>query len=184
MPSRRADAGPPTLESLVERFGGMVRAVGARHGLDPNDADELVQEVRIRLWRARGAEGAGLEGIGSSYVYRTAVAAAIDMIRARRARRGVPLASVEATPAAVRQQDAADRDLERAELANAMRRALENLSDSRRPAVRMYLAGYDHREIADLLGWSEAKARNLLYRGLADLREQLVGLGVSAAGWS
>ena len=184
MPSRRLDAHPPTLESLLDRFGGMVQAIGARHGLENDDADELVQEVRIRLWHARGEGGAGLEGIGSSYVYRAAVSAAIDMIRARRSRRAVPLAEVEGTSAAVRESDAADRDLDRAELADAMRRALEGLPASRRPPVRMYLAGYDHREIADLLGWSEAKARNLLYRGLADLREQLSGLGITAAGRS
>ncbi len=42
----------------------------------------------------------------------------------------------------------------------------------------MYLAGYERREIADLLGWTEAKTRNLLYRGLADLRETLTTRGV------
>ena len=183
MPSPSGVPTPPTLESLVERFGGMVRAVGTRHGLEADDVEELVQEVRIRLWHARGEAGDRLAGIGSSYIYRTAVAAAIDMIRARRTRRGVPLAAVEGTGAAVRPEDAADRELDRSELAQALKRALAGLSDSRRPAVRMYLAGYDHREIADLLGWSEPKARNLLYRGLADLREQLTGLGVTAAGW-
>jgi DNA-directed RNA polymerase specialized sigma24 family protein len=41
----------------------------------------------------------------------------------------------------------------------------------------MYLAGFERDEIADLLGWSEAKTRNLLYRGLADLRESLQSWG-------
>ena len=35
-------------------------------------------------------------------------------------------------------------------------------------------------EIAQLMGWSEAKTRNLIYRGLADLRERLASEGV---GW-
>jgi len=30
------------------------------------------------------------------------------------------------------------------------------------------------------MGWTEGKTRNLLYRGLADLRERLQGMGV---GW-
>jgi RNA polymerase sigma-70 factor (ECF subfamily) len=42
----------------------------------------------------------------------------------------------------------------------------------------MYLAGYPREEIAALMGWSEAKTRNLLYRGLADLRERLTELGI------
>jgi RNA polymerase sigma-70 factor (ECF subfamily) len=44
----------------------------------------------------------------------------------------------------------------------------------------MHLAGYAREEIAQLLGWSEAKTRNLLYRGLADLRERLTARGI---GW-
>lgn len=181
MPSPGPDEGAATIESVLERFGGMVRAVGCRHGLSDDDIDELVQEVRIRLWRARGGGGSSLPGIGSAYVYRTAMAAAIDMIRARRARRSVPLDAVEST-AVARPGDAADRAAELSEVARMLERALAGLSDSRRPAVRMYLAGYDHREIAALLGWSEPKARNLLYRGLADLREVLTGLGMTGAG--
>jgi RNA polymerase sigma-70 factor (ECF subfamily) len=44
----------------------------------------------------------------------------------------------------------------------------------------MHLAGYPRQEIADLLGWSEAKTRNLLYRGLDDLRSRLTARGI---GW-
>ena len=44
----------------------------------------------------------------------------------------------------------------------------------------MYLAGYPREEIAELMGWTEGKTRNLLYRGLADLRARLTELGI---GW-
>ncbi len=52
------------------------------------------------------------------------------------------------------------------------------MSRPRRSVVRMYLTGYDREEIADLLGWTEPKTRNLLYRGLADLREILTEMGI------
>jgi DNA-directed RNA polymerase specialized sigma24 family protein len=42
----------------------------------------------------------------------------------------------------------------------------------------MHLMGHSRDEIAQLLGWTEAKTRNLLYRGLADVREWLVAEGV------
>ena len=42
----------------------------------------------------------------------------------------------------------------------------------------MYLKGYGREEIAALLGWSEAKTRNLLYRGLDDLRQRLIARGI------
>ena len=57
--------------------------------------------------------------------------------------------------------------------------ALEALPLSRRTAVRMYLSGYDREEIADLLGWTEAKTRNLLYRGLDYLRGRLNKMGIT-----
>jgi len=46
----------------------------------------------------------------------------------------------------------------------------------------MHLAGYEREEIAALLGWTEAKTRNLLYRGLAELREVLTGRGIHTGG--
>jgi hypothetical protein len=42
------------LERLVSRLARMVRHVGRGRGLADPDLDELLQEVRIRLWRARG----------------------------------------------------------------------------------------------------------------------------------
>ena len=38
--------------------------------------------------------------------------------------------------------------------------------------------GHSREEIARTLGWSESKVRNLLYRGLADVRERLLAEGV------
>ena len=69
------------LERLVSRFARMVRHVGRTRGLADPDLDELVQEVRIRLWRARAGT---IGGLNAAYVHRTAVSAALDIIRRRR----------------------------------------------------------------------------------------------------
>jgi DNA-directed RNA polymerase specialized sigma24 family protein len=47
----------------------------------------------------------------------------------------------------------------------------------------MYLAGYDREEIARSLGWSVGRVRNLLSRGLADLRALLEREGIGPEGW-
>ena len=166
------------LETVLANFAAMVRRVGWRHHLSDADVDEVMQEVRIRLWRAH----AGSEQIArapASYVYRTAVSAALDIMRRRRAQRAertVPLDERDAdAPAA----PGPESDLEASELAEQVARAVEAIPASRRPVVRMYLAGYPREEIAGLLGWSEAKTRNLLYRGLADLRGRLTEMGVT-----
>ena len=161
------------LERTLMRFGAMVGSVGARHGLATSDVDDLMQEVRIRMWKALKTSE-NIHDAPASYVYRTAMSAAVDLIRARRARK----AEVSSVAPNGSERDCAtidrpDRDLRRAELAEQIEKALETLSESRRPVVRMHLAGYDRHEIARLLGWSEAKTRNLLYRGLEDLRTEL-----------
>lgn len=165
------------LERVLAEFTGLVRRVGRKYRLSDADLDDVMQEVRIRLWRAGGGERT--EPLSASYVYRTSMSAAIDLLRRRRARgadRTVGLDSVE-EPAA----EAADpsRRVEESELAAQLDRALEAIAPTRRPVVRMYLAGHSSEEIAALMGWSEAKARNLVYRGMADLRERLLEMGIS-----
>ncbi|MBK9976313.1 MAG: hypothetical protein IPP20_00020 [Gemmatimonadetes bacterium] len=68
-----------------------------------------------------------------------------------------------------------------AELATRVARALERVMASRRPVVRMYLAGYKPDEIAATFGWTTVNTRNLLYRGLADLRTELAADGMTCA---
>src|SRR3982750_4313154 len=73
-------------EAVASRFGSMVRQVGRRYRLDESDADEVMQEVRIRLWRAQQTSEQ-IGEVSTSYVYRTASTAALDLIRRRRSRR-------------------------------------------------------------------------------------------------
>ncbi|HXE56949.1 MAG TPA: sigma-70 family RNA polymerase sigma factor [Gemmatimonadales bacterium] len=164
------------LEQAVARFAAMVRHVGLRHRLSEADLDEVMQEVRLRLWRARGT-AEGLERIGSSYVYRTAVSAALDLLRRRRTRQSSAEPLDEVAAAATAGRDPAE-ELESSELAREVERVIETIPASRRPVVRMHLAGYPREEIAEMMGWTEAKTRNLLYRGLADLRAGLIERGI------
>jgi RNA polymerase sigma-70 factor (ECF subfamily) len=170
------------VEAVVSRFGSMVRQVGRRYRLDESDIDEVMQEVRIRLWRAqRTSEQIG--EVSTSYVYRTASSAALDVIRRRRARRAEQHQSLddEDAPVAVAEPGPdPHRKLEGSEVARQVARALDTIPASRRPVVRMYLIGHPREEIAKLMGWTEGKTRNLLYRGLADLRDRLGEMGV---GW-
>jgi RNA polymerase sigma-70 factor (ECF subfamily) len=168
------------LESTVANFAGMVRRVGWRYRLSDADVDEVMQEVRIRLWRAR-ASSEQISSSSASYVYRTAVSAALDIARRRRARKAELSDSIDdATTTVVAAPGGPAEELEQSEVARQVAAAVDEIVESRRPVVRMYLAGYPREEIAELLGWSEAKTRNLLYRGLAELRARLTERGV---GW-
>jgi RNA polymerase sigma-70 factor (ECF subfamily) len=172
------DAISTAIESTIARFASVVRVVAARYRLSPTDRDDLVQEVRVRLWRALEVER--ISALPASYLYRTATSAALDLIRRRRTMREDSLDDVDPSEPGLA-ASAADpgRRAELSDLALQIERAIELIPESRRPVVRMYLAGYGSAEIGELMGWTEAKARNLLYRGLADLRQRLEEAGVT-----
>jgi len=186
--SQDGDAGQPdsdasrALEHVVSRFDAFIRRSARRHGLEGADVDEVVQELRLRMWKSLGTAEL-IRRAKASYIYRASISASIDIIRRRRARRfeGTPLddALADRTTDPRRRADAA---LDENEVADAVHRAIALLAESRRAVVRMHLAGYERQEIADLLGWSEAKTRNLLYRGLADLRQVLDSWGIRPGG--
>jgi RNA polymerase sigma-70 factor (ECF subfamily) len=150
------------LEAVLSRFGETVRRIGWRHGLSGDEVDEVVQDMRIRLWRARGTEE-NIAGAPASYVHRTALTAALGVLRRRRSH--APLAEdTAASPVS------ASSHAELSELARDVERALATMAEDRQAAVRAHLSGYSRSEIAQLMGWSDIKTKNLLARGLADLR--------------
>lgn len=166
------------LEATLERCASHVRMVAIRYGLAEADIDEVFQEVRIRLWRALDS-GEKIATVPASYVYKAATSSALDIIRRRRARREETLDStMEAGTSGPSLHASPEDELARGEAMQSVRDAVEALIESRRPVVRMHLAGYKLDEIAGLLGWTPAKTRNLLYRGMNDLRETLASLGV------
>src|SRR5690348_12096230 len=140
------------VEAVVTRFGAMVRQVGRRYRLDEADLDEVMQEVRIRLWRAqRTSEQIG--EVSTSYVYRTASSAALDVIRRRRSRRAELHQSIDDESAVALAEAGPDPHglLEGSELAAQVAAAIDTIPASRRPVVRMYLAGHPREEIAELM---------------------------------
>lgn len=190
-PSFEPDAISSHLEAVLTNFSGMVRRVGWRHRLSEADIDELLQDVRIRLWRAQsdGVSSEKVSHVPASYIYRTATTAALDLIRRRRSGRASSHDSVDDVEALERVVDFSavttvgpEQDVEASELSDLVERAILQIPESRRAVVRMYLAGYPREEIGQLMGWSEAKTRNLLYRGLNDLRARLTEWGIGTEG--
>lgn len=175
------DTTSAALERVIVRFDGMLRSVGRRRGLRGAELEELTQEVRVRLWRAL-TEREKIERVKTSYVYRAALSAALDLVRRRRARPEQPLdasSSDEPTRVALAvDRSRPDAEFELRELGASIDRAVSQLAEPRDVIVRLHLSGYDRYEIASMLGWTEPKVRNLIYRGLADLRELLAQTGM------
>jgi RNA polymerase sigma factor (sigma-70 family) len=171
----------PALEDVVMRFGDFVRRTAHRHGLTGTEIEDVVQDMRIRLWRSLGTPDK-IRQAPATYIYKTAVSAALDFLRRRRSRREESLDSMpDESPIGASRLDA-EADSRESDVRRAVTSAVDLLVESRRAVVRMYLAGYDREEIGSLLGWSEPKTRNLLYRGLADVRATLESGGYGPGG--
>lgn len=170
-------------EQLLERYSLLLRSLIARHcprNLGIQHAD-IEQEARVRLWRALEREKNLTDP--ASYIYRIAVSTTIDAVRRVVARREeqIPTAMDDEKPApqfAADPAHAPDAIAERREIMTKIAAAVSALPENRRRAVELHLQGLTLTEISELLGWSEAKARNLVYRGVADLRGALQREGI------
>ena len=159
------------IEATLVRSKGLIRAAAFRAGIDSGEIDELLQDLRIRLWRAFDRPGENRESLPASYIYKATMSAAIDFLRRRRTQRRrntIPIEMVADT--LIAREDASASGVQMME---ALGRALARLRVDRRVAVRLHLEGKDREAIADFTGWSPARTRNLLYRGLDDLRNAL-----------
>ncbi len=169
------------LEQLLERHGGVLaRAIGRTcpPGLR-RLIDDIEQEARLRLWRALQSERILRQP--ESYVYRVGVNATLDAIRRVRTQAEVSLAADSQVLSALNptpRPERPDSTAQRREFMEILEKCLQELPTKRQAAVRLYLQGFSSTEIGELRGWSEAKARNLTYRGRRDLRRSLRERGI------
>jgi RNA polymerase sigma-70 factor (ECF subfamily) len=155
------DALSARIEALVAEWGQLIHSAARRYGLSRADLDEVRQEVRLRLWRA--LERSGAREVNASYGYRAASSAAVDLVRRHRVSR-----NIVSDP-----DDIVGSSMDEAVLVSRLREALSTVPESRRVAVQLYLRGRSPAEVARVLHWTTAQARNQVYRGLADLKRAL-----------
>jgi RNA polymerase sigma-70 factor (ECF subfamily) len=133
--------------------------------------DDVEQNVAIALWRAMPGEQTPRHP--ASYLYRAAVRETVRVLRSRHEAGRVELLEDHRD-----QSPAPEKILESKELGMTIREALSQLAPARRRAVQAHLMGFDVREIMDSQDWSYNRARNLIARGMADLRRELEKRGV------
>ena len=159
-------------EAFLFRFMGSIRAhIGKfniqRYGIDP---DDIAQEVRIKIWKLLESEKNIVNY--SSYIKKIVNSSVIDQIRKLRREEQIFLKEMQ-NQVSEREDPYKPEYLRAARLKEIIGRAVEGLIESRRNVVKLYLLNMGIEEISRFYGWSLHKTRNLLYRGLADLRESL-----------
>ncbi len=164
------------IDDLVRRFSGLVKAaairVGGAQGLQL--AEDVSQQVFTNIWRQLSRE----QTIDDprSYIYRCAVRETVRLlnIEARQPVAGLDDGVIEPLDGqASPEGEAVARDT-----AEAVAAALDTLAPDRRRAVEAHLQGYEVTEIMRMYGWPYQRARNLIARGMGDLRGALGARGI------
>jgi RNA polymerase sigma-70 factor (ECF subfamily) len=154
--------------------GWFVRQLG-----DRQDAEDLAQEVFLRIFRARHRYRPRAKF--STWLFHVAANVARNAVRSRRRRPCRPLGRLcgPQPDDAFSQRYLPDRGsdparpLERAELAGQVRGALAGLASRQRLALELKCEDRSYREIARRLALSPEATKSLLYRARQQLKETL-----------
>jgi RNA polymerase sigma-70 factor (ECF subfamily) len=170
-----ADGMLTAFEDTAQRYQRRVYSFARYLLSNPEEAEDVTQEVLLRLWRHR--QGVDEERLGS-WLLRVTRNACYDLLRRRRSEaaaglRGASLDDEE--PAQVASAEPGPQ--ERAESEQFRRRLLAALAELGEPfksiVILREVQGLSHREIGEALGIPEATVRVHLHRGRRKLRERL-----------
>lgn len=136
------------------------------------DAEDVAQSVFLRL--ARGDIASRRITHLESYLQRSAVNAALDLLRSRRNRETVPVEPADTLRAT--SATSPERALSSSETREQLRRGIANLHPRVAEIFTLrYLEGLDNREIARLMDTSQAVVAVTLFRARAQLKKGLRG---------
>jgi RNA polymerase sigma-70 factor, ECF subfamily len=165
------------IATLFKRHSSAVHRVGKKMLRDSGEADDLVQEVFLYVYRKSELFDPS-KGPARSWIFQVAYTQAF--LRRRKLKSiglyssGIAddLRDGESRRALHQEYD---ETVEGLFGRNALKRILEDLTEDQRETLRLhFFEGYTFAEIADKLGQTYANVRNHHYRGLEKFRKHLV----------
>jgi RNA polymerase sigma factor (sigma-70 family) len=173
---KETNPAPADLELVLQRFSNSIKASILKFGLDKRgiDPEDVFQEVRIKIWKKLVNEKKVTNH--SSYINRIVNSTLIDCIRS--SRRQERLIWHEKQKSLLQGECHQESAPEGNVFSEKISQATDSLLESRRTVVKMFLSDMDIEEISLVLKWSKDKTRNLLYRGLSDLKSKLLEMGI------
>ncbi|MCB1014437.1 MAG: sigma-70 family RNA polymerase sigma factor [Acidimicrobiales bacterium] len=165
------------LAEVFRRHGGAVHGLARRLLREDAAAEEVAQEVFLRLWRQPDRYDPD-RGSLRSFLLAQAHGRAVDVIRSEESRR-------RREERDARRAVDAGYDLEREvwdlEVSERLGGALGELPEEQRSAIVLaYFGGYTYREVAGILGAPEGTVKSRIRSGLSQLRGALDALGIGA----
>src|SRR2546426_3551863 len=164
---------------LLQKYRRPMQNFMYRMARNPAVAEELAQEVFLRIYRSREKYEASAKF--TTWLYRIATNLAVNHARDTRHERPENTLSLDEvnqdTGTAVDVADrspTAEEELVKRERLAGIREKVQSLPERQRMAVIMHkYQQMDYRQIADVLKLSESATKSLLFRAYETLREQL-----------
>lgn len=163
------------LAEVYRRHGRAVYGLARRVLQDAAEAEDVTQEVFLRLWREPDRFDPE-RGSLRSFLLAQAHGRAVDAVRSSSSRRAREVRDAARTARA-------DYDLQHEAwdlaLADQVERAMGELSDDERRAIQLaYFDGRTYREVAQVLEQPEGTVKSRIRSGMRRLRDALVDAGV------
>ncbi|MEO6103035.1 MAG: sigma-70 family RNA polymerase sigma factor [Pseudoxanthomonas sp.] len=153
---------------LIERHRGIVFKVANSYAWQPDDRQELAQEIAAQLWRA--FPGYDPARPFPTWMYRIALNVAISFVRGNSRHRNL------AVPLDQELHDLADgngADHEADQQVRALHRFIHAQEPLDRALLLLYLEDRSYREIAEVLGISETNVATKISRLKQRIRNEL-----------
>jgi RNA polymerase sigma-70 factor (ECF subfamily) len=173
------ERGSGALEELYRRHSVAVFGVARRVTGVAEHAEEVLQEVFLRLWRsperfdpARGAL--------RSFLLMDANARAIELVRRDAARRGREQKTIRLVEPP--RGDDIGGELWDVVVAEHLREALDALTPMEREAIELaYYGGHTYRDVARILEQPEGTVKSRIRTGLQRMRDRLVAADIGGS---
>jgi len=173
--ARVIDKDRDALAILFRRYSGLVRGIALRIVGDASEADDLLQDVFLFVYRKVSVFDPGKASF-RSWIVQMTYQRAIDRRRYLHSRHFYTHLDLEGAEELVFHRGGKDEgELLSGLVGNAtIRGLLEGLSEDQRDTLTLhFFEGYTFDEIARKLGQSLGNIRNHYYRGLDKLRKQM-----------
>lgn len=164
-----AHGAPEAARQLMGRHVPQLLSFAARMLGDKEEAEDVVQEAMLRLWKAAPGWEPGRAQV-STWLYRVASNLCTDRLRRRRT------TSIDSVPELADGAIGADERMQQAARVQALEAALLGLPERQREAVVLRnLEGLSNPEIGAVMDLSVEAVESLLSRGRRGLKAMLAG---------
>ncbi len=166
------------LAEAYRRHGGAVFGLARRVLSNESEAQDVTQDVFLRLWNHPDRFDAA-RGSLRSYLLTQSHGKAVDAIRSLNARRSREVHDGQLTAAAAYDVNNEAWDLA---LSDQVTRALDALPDHERKVIELaYFEGQTYVEVARTLGQPEGTVKSRIRLGMRRMRSALVEAGIEGA---